>query len=519
MKQVVNIVRYFTLMLTVSVFLTAQTTVLSFDGMAESFVTGSGGAGNVMLLEDEYGDFVEGEGSMRVEVQLTDMVSWGTWTDISMELGETASLAGYSEMRFKMKILREPVSNARSMQFTCDIFESDGDMFRYPEDIDIFYSVHTTGDDAEWFEVVIPFGNLAVPGWLTNPDGNWDANMTKFALGVHADSTAFWNANPSDTVIFLIDDLHLSNPELVGNVLSMEEDAGSWVTAQAHDQTVITIENSFEFFTEGDGSMMFSVAIDTPFYVWGTWTDIGYAFTDAMSLGDATEMRFDLKVHDLAMRKNMIMTVDIVDTEGELFRWGGDAERPGHYGVFNHIDIGYNEWEQIVIPLADMFTPSWSATINGAIDGIAKFAFGVHARQESNIVGEDTVSAAVKDTVGFYMDNVRLSKPSYNATTAIDDQGGIVPGKYELSQNYPNPFNPVTMIEYSIPMDERVSLSIYNIQGQLVRTLVNESMNAGTHQFYWNGTNSLGKSLGSGIYIYNVTTPSNSISKRMVLLK
>ena len=126
MKQVVNIVRYFTLMLTVSVFLTAQTTVLSFDGMAESFVTGSGGAGNVMLLEDEYGDFVEGEGSMRVEGQLTDMVSWGTWTDISMELGETASLAGYSEMRFKMKILREPVSNARSMQFTCDIFESDG---------------------------------------------------------------------------------------------------------------------------------------------------------------------------------------------------------------------------------------------------------------------------------------------------------------------------------------------------------------------------------------------------------
>ena len=172
-----------------------------------------------------------------------------------------------------------------------------------------------------------------------------------------------------------------------------------------------------------------------------------------------------------------------------------------------------------MIPLADMFTPAWAGTINGEIDSIATWKFGVHARQESNIVGEDTVSAAVKDTVGFYMDNVRLSKPSYNATTAIDDQGGIVPGKYELSQNYPNPFNPVTMIEYSIPMDERVSLSIYNIQGQLVRTLVNESMNAGTHQFYWNGTNSLGKSLGSGIYIYNVTTPSNSISKRMVLLK
>ncbi|SVC69124.1 uncharacterized protein METZ01_LOCUS321978, partial [marine metagenome] len=246
MKQIVNMVRYFTISLTVFSFVTAQTTVLSFDGVAGSFSTNSGGAGNVMLLEDNYEDFVEGDGSMRVEVQLTDMVSWGTWTDISMELGETASLAGYSEMRFKMKLLREPASNARSMQFTCDIFESDGDMFRYPEDIDIFYSVHTTGDDAEWFEVVIPFGNLAVPGWLTNPDGNWNANMTKFALGVHADSTAFYNANPSDTVIFLIDDLHLSNPVSVGDVLTMEEDATGWVTAQAHDQTVITAENSYE---------------------------------------------------------------------------------------------------------------------------------------------------------------------------------------------------------------------------------------------------------------------------------
>jgi hypothetical protein len=96
----------------------------------------------------------------------------------------------------------------------------------------------------------------------------------------------------------------------------------------------------------------------------------------------------------------------------------------------------------------------------------------------------------------------------------------ITPEQYSLSQNYPNPFNPNTTIEYTIPINRRVSVKIYNISGQLVRTLVNnEFMDAGKHKVMWNGKNSNGVAVSTGMYLYSLEWAGMKKVKSMTLLK
>jgi len=94
-----------------------------------------------------------------------------------------------------------------------------------------------------------------------------------------------------------------------------------------------------------------------------------------------------------------------------------------------------------------------------------------------------------------------------------------IPTAYALNANYPNPFNPKTNISFALPIDSKVSLKIYNIAGQLVRTLVNETMVAGTHTVTWDGINSNGEKVASGIYFYKLNAGDYSKTMKMVMTK
>ena len=93
-----------------------------------------------------------------------------------------------------------------------------------------------------------------------------------------------------------------------------------------------------------------------------------------------------------------------------------------------------------------------------------------------------------------------------------------------LLQNYPNPFNPETWIPYQLAEDASVSVSIYDTTGKLVRTLSLGYQSAGfynsrEHAAYWDGRNALGERVASGIYFYQLTTPSFQQTRRLVILK
>lgn len=94
-----------------------------------------------------------------------------------------------------------------------------------------------------------------------------------------------------------------------------------------------------------------------------------------------------------------------------------------------------------------------------------------------------------------------------------------IPTEFELSQNYPNPFNPVTNIKFSLPENANVNLTIYNMLGQKVKTLLSGEQEAGFYTVRWDGTNELGSRVSSGIYIYRIEAGKYTSTMKMNLLK
>jgi len=109
--------------------------------------------------------------------------------------------------------------------------------------------------------------------------------------------------------------------------------------------------------------------------------------------------------------------------------------------------------------------------------------------------------------------------PNLGSIDAISENIDILPNKYALYQNYPNPFNPSTVITYSIMNPENVKLEVFNIVGEKVATLVNQTQTAGVHSVVWNSKNENGISVNSGVYLLKIHAGSFSKVQKMLLLK
>jgi hypothetical protein len=90
---------------------------------------------------------------------------------------------------------------------------------------------------------------------------------------------------------------------------------------------------------------------------------------------------------------------------------------------------------------------------------------------------------------------------------------------YALAQNHPNPFNPATTIRYLIPESGNVDISVYDLLGRKVTTLVDEYRSAGEHSIVWDGTTALGEKVTSGLYLYRMEAGGRVFTEKMVLLK
>ena len=104
-----------------------------------------------------------------------------------------------------------------------------------------------------------------------------------------------------------------------------------------------------------------------------------------------------------------------------------------------------------------------------------------------------------------------------NVPTGIDDP--IEPKSLSLNQNYPNPFNPQTSIALTVPEKSNAELSVYNILGMKVRTLINGNIEAGEHTVIFDGKDNSGNPVSAGIYFYRLKTEAGSITRKMVLIK
>jgi hypothetical protein len=96
-----------------------------------------------------------------------------------------------------------------------------------------------------------------------------------------------------------------------------------------------------------------------------------------------------------------------------------------------------------------------------------------------------------------------------------------IPDVATLGQNYPNPFNPVTRIQVGIPAGHQgnISLKVYNVRGQLVKTIFTGTKTPGYHTFTWDGTSNYGSSVSTGIYFANFVAGETRLTRKMILLK
>ena len=96
---------------------------------------------------------------------------------------------------------------------------------------------------------------------------------------------------------------------------------------------------------------------------------------------------------------------------------------------------------------------------------------------------------------------------------------GTIPTQFTLHQNYPNPFNPVTTLRYDLPNSGFVNITVYDMLGKKVKTLINQTQETGYKSVIWNATNNYGRSVSAGIYLYQIQAGKYISTKKMVLLK
>ena len=178
-----------------------------------------------------------------------------------------------------------------------------------------------------------------------------------------------------------------------------------------------------------------------------------------------------------------------------------------------------NENRTVVIGLLPQFTQDAKPNLAIGEGVIAKLVFEINEDYVTDITIEEVVLTEPYHSLTFVSHGddgtIVTTAPEFSSTTVALSNGlDVLPDAFALNQNYPNPFNPSTQISFSLPNAENVSLSVFNVLGQKVITLVDGHMDAGNHVVEFDGS-----ALASGMYFYRINTESFSETKKMVMLK
>jgi hypothetical protein len=166
-----------------------------------------------------------------------------------------------------------------------------------------------------------------------------------------------------------------------------------------------------------------------------------------------------------------------------------DAERD--FGL----DLARKEWQTIEIPLDEF----------GDLDNPLELL---------------SISSNLAGTMFFDEVHLVTSAPPLPPVTAVTEtRSEAVPQSVSLEQNYPNPFNSDTIIRFALPSSQPVTLEVYNLAGQRVTTLLRGLRSAGTYSVHWDGRDDGAQLLASGVYLYRLTTGSQVMTRKLLLLQ
>ena len=156
--------------------------------------------------------------------------------------------------------------------------------------------------------------------------------------------------------------------------------------------------------------------------------------------------------------------------------------------------------------------------LTGINFGLCTMALGIGWVNDNceTVSGCDWVADSVDYTAAFFNSMDDCIEACFLASNDVINQ---LPHAFNVYNNYPNPFNPVTTLRYDLPEDALVNITIYDIMGRIVRTLINSQQNAGFKSIQWNATNDAGSPLSAGLYLYKIQADYLVQTRKMVLLK
>jgi hypothetical protein len=153
-------------------------------------------------------------------------------------------------------------------------------------------------------------------------------------------------------------------------------------------------------------------------------------------------------------------------------------------------------------------------------DSIGNFLYklpdGIYDVYAERVFYDDVIEYQVEVIDGQF---TQIAIPMFETVDVVEQTIPNHSSQISNLTNYPNPFNPTTTIEFSIQNDNNVELSIFNIKGQKVKTLINEELQKGKHTAIWSSFDDNNKPVSSGIYLYKIKVGKQELVKRMLLLK
>lgn len=189
-----------------------------------------------------------------------------------------------------------------------------------------------------------------------------------------------------------------------------------------------------------------------------------------------------------------------------------EVDVPFYRGAPNVTASGYRDTSNVVLVIINNEDTDEEMTFNinsGTVDSFKRYM----TNEDENVEMLDDVSVTdQKFTITLGAESI-TTLVSDNVVVSNETEE-FAPTGYELNQNYPNPFNPNTMISFQLAANSDVSLKVYDLLGREVATLVDNRMNAGTHQVRFEASG-----LSSGVYLYTLETPEFSSTRKMLLIK
>ncbi|MDC1038378.1 choice-of-anchor J domain-containing protein [Candidatus Marinimicrobia bacterium] len=297
-------------------------------------------------------------------------------------------------------------------------------------------------------------------------DGGDFAFVNDDAIGDGADSTDAWLISDEVSAsgygpYFLLADIFFPNP------------TGPCGPDQAAYADEFKIHVSVD---DGDTWALVDSTMET-----GVWYWASYMYNLTQHIGDATSFKVAFQYHDCGGEWGYGVAIDnIAIKEGDDFTWLTVSPYKG------------------------------TAVATGNLNDSISVQIGVYGTDDNFTIAEDIVVAS---------DNTELTVQIGVGVEVAIDESGLTPFEFALHQNYPNPFNPETKIQIDVAEKSHVTVSIFNIMGQKVATLVNGTMDMGIYQIKWSGLSDQGNALPSGMYFYEMKSATYHSVKKLVLVK